>query len=326
MTHLSILTTVAVLLSTTSLALGLPQGAATPQKPVSKFRPWSSHPDCAAPATACKSDCTRAVDKLCRQDLTQENLIEKVGDCTAWYLFQPFNTAQTYETCYNTFASINDAGKPGPGGCGGSFGGALGWDANGDRTYDPAFAIYPSTGNANCMITETPSSPPLKQNMLKDNMTEVPIDSCPSTAVSRRQLPPQCFIEDGAWIMGCTAVCVAWVASLTWWTFGTGAAIGLLPCLGGCDATGFKLYKNCEKSNPDHAKLKHRRTLGAPPSAAEEQKSVCDGTEKVAFECPAVRTILLAFNQCTGKNDSEGREMSSSGTGAGTSGTGTVHF
>ena len=211
----NVLIAVTVILSAPPLTLGRPQVTDATSKNPTVFTPWSSHPDCAAPATACKSDCTQAVKNLCQKDLTTENLIETVGDCTAWYLYQFHNTIPTPDQCYSAFAYINDAGKPGPDGCGGTFGGALGWDKNGDRTNDPAFAIYPKSGNGNCMRTQTPSSPPLAQDMLPDG-TRIPIDQCPA-AVSRRQLPPPCFLESAAWTFGCTAVCVSWIASLTWW-------------------------------------------------------------------------------------------------------------
>ena len=210
--------TFAVVLSTTPLALGLPQVTDATSKNPTVFTPWSSHPDCAAPATACKSDCTKAVDSLCRKDLSTENIIETVGECTAWYLFQIGNTIPTFEQCYSAFAYINDAGKPGPDGCGGTFGGASGWDKNGDRTKDPAFAIYPKSGNGNCLRTETPDGPPLAQDMLPDG-SRIPLDNLDTctTAVSRRQLPPRCFMENGAFQFGCNAVCITWIASLTWW-------------------------------------------------------------------------------------------------------------
>ena len=218
-----ICTTLAVILYAAPFTLGLPQVTdATSQNPT-VFTPWSSHADCAAPATACKSDCTQAVKNLCEKDLTTENIIETVGECTAWYLYQIGNTLPTFDQCYSAFAYINDAGKPGPEGCGGTFGGALGWDKNGDRTHDPAFAIYPKSGNGNCMRTETPESPPLAQHMLLDG-TEIPIDQCPA-AVGRRQLEgghglkpiPRCFVENGAFQLGCNVVCISWIASLTWW-------------------------------------------------------------------------------------------------------------
>ncbi|KAL8919861.1 MAG: hypothetical protein Q9208_006594 [Pyrenodesmia sp. 3 TL-2023] len=161
-------TTLAVVFSAVPLTLGLPQITDATAKNPTVLTPWSSHPDCAAPATACKADCTKAVDSLCRKDLGTENIIETVGECTAWYLYQIGNTIPSFDQCYSAFAYINDAGKPGPDGCGGTFGGALGWDKNGDRTNDPAFAIYPKSGSGNCFKTAGDMSPPLPQDMLPD--------------------------------------------------------------------------------------------------------------------------------------------------------------
>ncbi|KAL8995918.1 MAG: hypothetical protein Q9169_004454 [Polycauliona sp. 2 TL-2023] len=305
MHHFHSLTTIIGILSAAPFALGLPQVTDATSTNPTVFTPWSSHPDCAAPASACKSDCTEAVNQLCKEDLTTENIVKSVGECTAWYLYQIGNTIPNFDQCYSAFAYINDAGKPGPDGCGGSFGGALGFDKNGDRTKDPAFAIYPKSGNGNCLRTETSSSAPLAQAML-DETTRLPIEECPS-AISRRQLP-ECAVEDLVWQTGCSAVCIAWVASLTWWTFGTGFAIGVLPCLGACDGIGWKLLKNCEKKNPDGAKLKTRQTIDAPPP------DPCPGTQSVGFECPAVRRTLLEFQKCPGAVD-DGGEAAGPGNG-----------
>ncbi|KAL8870430.1 MAG: hypothetical protein Q9174_003527 [Haloplaca sp. 1 TL-2023] len=286
-THYRVTTSLAVILSSVPSILGLPQitdvGDVTGGNPT-VFQPWSSHPECAAPRTACKTDCTQAVKNLCQKDLGTENLIETVGECTAWYLYQLGNTLPTYDQCYSSFAYINDAGKPDPDGCGGTFGGALGFDKNGDRTNDPAFAIYPTSGNGNCLSTDTPDGPPLPQNLTKQGM-EVPIDGeCP-TQVSRRD-----------------------IGNIPT-SFGTGAAIGILPCLGGCDAVGFKLLKNCEKDHPIGGKLKARQ-IGDGSLSPE-----CAGTQSVAFECQAVKQIFLDSHRCD-QASSEGEEVGSEGSGA----------
>ncbi|KAL8908908.1 MAG: hypothetical protein Q9171_005252 [Xanthocarpia ochracea] len=288
-------TTLAVVLSAAPLTLALPQNTdATANKPKSVFTPWSSDPACAAPATACKADCTRAVDNLCRKDLTTDNIIETVGECTALYMYEIGNTNPTYDQCYSTFAVINDAGKPGPDGCGGTFGGALGYDEKGDRTRDPMYAIYPKSGNGNCFKRLGDTSPPLPLDMLPDG-TRLPIDQCPA-ATSGRKLTAGagdfvgCFVEDAAWQIGCNAVCLEWVAALSFWTAGVGLAIGFLPCLGACDGVGYKLTSTCVKS---HGGDKIKARQDAPPDP-------CKNIMKVGFECPAIQQHLLAYHKCPG--------------------------
>ncbi|KAL8992719.1 MAG: hypothetical protein Q9169_006890, partial [Polycauliona sp. 2 TL-2023] len=188
----TIITTLALLLSAAPLTLGLPQaetGLATDPK---VFHPWSQHADCAAPATACKTDCTEAVKKLCQGNLglgdqLKANFVnETVGDCTVSYLYQLGNTLPTPESCYNNYAYINDAGTPGPDGCGGTFGGALGGDAQGKRTMDPVYSIMPKGGNPDCFTTlENIQKKPVPVDELPGG-TKIPLEQQCSTALSRR--------------------------------------------------------------------------------------------------------------------------------------------
>ncbi|KAL8733227.1 MAG: hypothetical protein Q9166_002244 [cf. Caloplaca sp. 2 TL-2023] len=231
----TIILALAVTLCVAPFTLALPQISDATSVNPTVFTPWSSDPACAAPATACKADCTIAVDTLCRKDLTADNIIETVGECTAWYMYNIGNTIPTYDQCYSAFAYINDAGNPGADGCGGSFGGALGWDKNGNRTMDPAFAIYPKSGNGNCFKELGDTSPPLPQDTLPD---------------------------------------------------------GWLACLGGCDATGWKLMMNCEKDQRGE-KLKARDVIPADP---------CANTMGAAFECPAIQQKLLGYHRCPGSS------------------------
>lgn len=216
----------AVLLSATvSLIAALPQvtDATSPNPTV--FWPWSSHPACVSSPTACKANCTAAVESLCAKDLKTDNLVETVGECTANYLRQIGNTVPTADQCFSAFAYINDAGKPGPNGCGGTFGGALGWDKHENRTRDPIFAIYPKGGNANCFKKLGDNGPPLPQDTLR-NGKKIPIDSCPSpTARHKRNALRtlekkaeedgflECVVEDGVWQVGCNAVCIELVVA-----------------------------------------------------------------------------------------------------------------
>lgn len=218
MTTRTLITTLAAVLWAAPLTLGLPQTTNAISISRSVFWPWSSHPDCAAPATACKADCTTAVNTLCRKDLGTDHIVETVGECTATYIYDIGNTLPGFEQCYSAFAYINDAGKPGPNGCGGTFGGALGWDEKGNRTEDPIYALYPSSGSGNCFKQPGDTSPPLPQDMLPDG-SRIPIQQCP-VAISRRNTfdTKGCTIGTAGYFAGCTAVCLAWVASLAgWW-------------------------------------------------------------------------------------------------------------
>lgn len=102
--------TLAVVLSAVSLTLGLPQITGTNPETPTVFTPWSSHPDCAA-AIACKADCTKAVDSLCRKGLVADNILKTAGECTAWYLYRTGNTIPKFDQSYSAFAYINDPGN-----------------------------------------------------------------------------------------------------------------------------------------------------------------------------------------------------------------------
>lgn len=207
------ITTLAVLLSAAPLTLGLPQTSnAVSASPV-VLVPWSSHPDCTAPATACKQDCGKAVDTICRKNLgldgevDQNYLLETVGLCTVSYIYQLGNQEPDFTKCYNTFAYINDAGKPGPDGCGGTLGGALGWDQNGNRTNDPIYAIQPKSGNTNCFTPPGKrANKPLPPDELPDG-TKLSLDEeCP-TALSRRGSAGACISGEVGLGLGCIATC-----------------------------------------------------------------------------------------------------------------------
>ncbi|KAL8766329.1 MAG: hypothetical protein Q9209_006856 [Squamulea sp. 1 TL-2023] len=296
MTTGTILTGLAALLYAASPTLALPQVTDATSNNPTVFTPWSSDPACAAPATACKADCTKAVDNLCRKDLTTPNLIETVGECTAWYLYEEGNTVPTFEQCYSAFAYINDAGKPGPDGCGGTFGGALGWNKLDARTQDPAFAIYPKFGNGNCFKKIGDTSPPLPQDTLPDG-TKIPIDQCP-VAVNRRQLGSpsalsprglaSCLVHNVAFQFGCNAVCLAWVSGMT---FGLGLGLGFLPCLGGCDVTAYKLSQN------EHC-LEEEKPGGKFKARAQKLSDPCARTLSMTWECPIAQQKILDFHKC----------------------------
>ncbi|KAL8798613.1 MAG: hypothetical protein Q9182_006525 [Xanthomendoza sp. 2 TL-2023] len=216
--------TLAVLLLASPFTAALPQVSDATSANPTVFWPWSSDPACVSSPTACKADCTTAVKTLCAKNLKEQNLMETVGGCTAHYMREIGKTIPTYDQCYSAFAYINDAGKPGPNGCGGTFGGALGWDKDDHRTVDPIFAIYPTNGNGNCFKKFGDTSPPLAQDTLL-NGAKIPLGSCPSATSRRRRDAPQifeknndiearddnlalCFVEDALWTAGCNIGCV----------------------------------------------------------------------------------------------------------------------
>ena len=299
MTTSTVIASLAVILSALPSTLGLPQVTDATSNNPTVFTPWSSDPACAAPATACKADCTQAVNQVCNNhDLTTPNIIETVGECTAWYLYEKDNTVPTPEQCYSAFAYINDAGKPGPDGCGGTFGGALGWNKLGARTQDPAFAIFPKSGNGNCFKKIGDTTPPLPQDTLPDG-TKIPIDQCPVATSRRRQLGSlgdisqrgiaSCFIHNTAFQFGCNAVCLTWVSGAT---FGLGFAIGFLPCLGGCSGVAYKLSENegCfEEDGHPGRKVKPR---------ADGISKACENAVKFSWECPVAQQAIFDYYKC----------------------------
>lgn len=80
-----------------------------------------------------------------------------------------------------------------------------------------------------------------------------------------------------------------------------GLAVGILPCLGSCTGTSLGVNLACEKI-AHHDKLKPRARL-----ALDAPSDPCEGTQSVAFECPALRQALLAYHKCPGSEpQSEG--------------------
>lgn len=217
--------TALALLLLPSLIAALPQlsDATSPNPTV--FYSWSSDPACNS--KACVADCRAAATTICDSPDLSISLNATVNDCTAFYWYDIGNTIPTKESCYSAFTYINDAGAKaaGPDGCGGTVGGALGYDKDGNRTMDPLFALYPKDGNGNCFKAPGDTSPPKAKDELS-NGDKLPMDSCPS-ATSRRRRDvlqrldkrqiPACIIEDGVWMLGCTAVCVEWVTASAWW-------------------------------------------------------------------------------------------------------------
>ncbi|KAL8831992.1 MAG: hypothetical protein Q9170_005054 [Blastenia crenularia] len=276
------------------------------------FYAWSDDPTCTS--KACISDCKAAVTEICNTaDFgTMQNAT--VGDCTAFYWYDIGNNVPTKDSCLSAYNYIINAAKPGPGACGGTIGGALGYDKLGNRTHDPLFAVYPRDGNANCFKAPGDTSPVKGKNELPNGGT-LDLDSCPDAtsrrrrsvvqSLEKRSLPP-CLIENLEWQLGCNVVCLSWVGGSLWWS-GPFIAAGALACLGGCDAVSWKLLRNCEHkaANP---KLKERAT--APVS-----KNPCENIMRFGFECPAWQHGLLSAYSCPGSSADEAGSNVGGGSG-----------
>ncbi|KAL8804214.1 MAG: hypothetical protein Q9223_005889 [Gallowayella weberi] len=312
MIHRMTMAALVVLLFTSPFTAALPQVSDATSANPTVFWPWSSDPACVSSPTACKANCTDAVKSLCAKDLKEENLTETVGECTVHYMREIGNTIPTYDQCYSAFAYINDAGKPGPDGCGGTFGGALGWDKNDNRTIDPIFAIYPTNGNGNCFKRLGDTSPPLAQDTLP-NGAKIPIGSCPSATGRRRRDALQtfekkhdiqsrddnmikCFVEDTLWTAGCNVGCVD-MAVITGSFFGLLASPLWLTCFGACTKSGWDVFKRCYHEEP--GKLKPRAKPATKPH------DPCSNINQWAFQCPAVRMGMLALHNCPGSSAAE---------------------
>ena len=200
----------------TRLIKAIPTSSLPSPYPDSVLYSWSSEPGCAT--TAKQSDCTTAFTSLCAREDLGVSGNTTVGDCTALYWYDTGNTKPTAAECTSAYTQILTA----------SIGGALGYNASKLRTNDPLYAIYPKDGNANCLKAAGDTSPVLAMNALPGGGT---LPTCPvSTSRRRRALEFVerqeqtngeedgfgCMIEDGAWTLGCTAVCLATVTTTAW--------------------------------------------------------------------------------------------------------------
>ncbi|KAL8866250.1 MAG: hypothetical protein Q9174_006411 [Haloplaca sp. 1 TL-2023] len=315
------ISTLALFLSTASLTVGLPQTPNAVSGGPAPIYPWSSHSDCAAPPTACKQHCTDAVDKICRQPLgltgddTQRNyLVETVGECTVSYVYEIGNTLPDFETCYNTFALINDKGTfADANNCGGVFGGALGNDELGNRTTDPVYTIQPKDGNSNCfMHPDNPAGKPLAIEELPGGI-KLPIgETCP-TALSRRtelnrRVKAGCVVAAVSVGTSITATCVAV-------GFGLGGPFGAAFAPFACAGAVFFATKAVANKCNGKRDLSHPTLLlDAPPTLLNARAGPlglpaddpCAMTNQLPV-CPNTRKRLLTFHGCAGK-DSTGLE------------------
>lgn len=211
-----------------SFIAALPQLSDATSPNPSVFYHRSSDPACNS--KACVADCRDAAAAVCNSPELElsPTLSVTVNDCTAYYMYEIGNTVPTKESCYAAYTRINDAGAKGagPDGCGGTVGGALGYDANGNRTNDPLFVLYPKDGNGNCFKAPGDDSPPKPREELS-NGQKLPLDSCPNATSRRRRSalqrlesrtnPAECIIGEAAYLAGCSAICIEWVTTAAWW-------------------------------------------------------------------------------------------------------------
>ena len=210
------LTVVAATLSFVYLTNAIPTASPPTPYPDSVLYSWSTEPVCTT--TASQTDCTTAYAALCAGLNLGVSANTTVGDCTALYWYDAGNTIPTAAECTAAYQQILAT----------SIGGALGYNAAKNRTNDPLYAIYPKDGNANCFKVAGDTSPVLAMNTLPNGGT---LATCPVSTSRRRALKMlerrnqaededdgviECIIEDGAWGLGCTAVCLATVTATSW--------------------------------------------------------------------------------------------------------------
>ena len=212
----------AALAATISLSNALPNqipGTAAPGNldSDSVLYAWKSNdPSCTNNAKI--ADCKTATLNICAgTDLTKNNA-STVGDCTAVYWFDAGNTIPSEATCAAAYAQILAAGV----------GGALGYNANRNRTSDPLYVVYPkSKGTGNCFKLVDDDAPVVAADVLPNGKT---LGDCPTTSrralamLEDRQNAPvdpqagvkECLVEDFVWGGACSAVCLATVVSTSW--------------------------------------------------------------------------------------------------------------
>ncbi len=273
--------------------------AAVAPYPLSVLYTWSAT-DATCKNTASKGDCTTAINQICsNKDLTQDYDVT-VGECKAIFMVDPNNSIPSKDTCTAAYTQILTAG----------IGGSLGYNDAGNRTLDPLYVIYPTSGgNGNCFKKTGDTSPVLAANVMPNGQ---PLGKCSppktSRALSPRETPvddregaKECLIEDVTWGSVCTAACMVEVALTSW--AGPFAFAGGLACFGGCEALGWKLYRNCMVNKGQNPDIFDKRALAAKPNPnfmpGGASGNVCLNLKNQwAFDCPAMEASVLGYHQC----------------------------
>ena len=209
---------------------------------------WHYSNDPACTNSACVADCRSAATAVCDQlDVLSPptHINVTVNHCQAFYLWNLGNSVATKDSCYAAFTRINDAGAKGagPNECGGTVGGALGFDQTGNRTTDPLYVLNPTDGNGNCFKAPGDNTPPIPVDQLA-NGEKLPMpDTCPSNTARRRRDALQllekrgsagtidCAVGDVMLLTGCTAQCSAWALATTWWYVFAGTYVSSRLCI-----------------------------------------------------------------------------------------------
>ena len=193
--------------------------------PESVLYVWSDDPQCVS--TTCASDCTLAYTKICNQAQLTVSYNATEGECTAFYYPIPEATPPTPDQCTASYKRILTIADQPASGCGGTVGGALGYNSSGERTSNPMYAIYPTNGNANCFKAQGDKSPVLAPNVLPNGGGTLNSSTCPVSTSRRRTLATlegrdepvdvtECAVEDGVWGFACNTVCLATVVASSW--------------------------------------------------------------------------------------------------------------
>ncbi|KAK4697395.1 hypothetical protein P7C71_g680, partial [Lecanoromycetidae sp. Uapishka_2] len=310
------LTALTITISLAHLITALPSGVSagsvvraapiTPD-PNSVLYAWSNDPACAS--TACAADCMIAAATVCNSTNLNQSYDATENACSAFYY--PGSTPPTPAQCTASFTQIVAAAQQPASGCGGTIGGALGYDSNGNRTSDPLYAIYPANGNANCFKAPGDTSPVLAPDMLPNSSAA--IQTCPDSTSRRRALDKlqgrgnagdaACALEDGVWGFSCTAICLATVVSTSWIT-GPFAAAAWLACLGGCSATGTTVFNNCAAAKGSDTRIPYNPLTNLDASSGNKRRDVeetnnpCLIIKDYSFGCPAMESGLLNHFEC----------------------------
>lgn len=236
---------ISLLAAFSSLLPCLATAAAAAGSPI--LVPWSTDPKQCFPTYTCAADCREAYKTLCAQvtahdkpkadplKLDAQRVVVK--SCLAYYHLgsnsgtsnKPFGSATACEAAFGEIITETfvDDPKNDPMRCGRPAG-AVGYDANGNRTATPLYALMPSNGNPNCFKQAGDTSPIPDIEKLRDGSM---LKTCPRSTSKRtdlavRQTPAseapsgssliKCGTEDLLTLTGCTATCIVTVLSTSW--------------------------------------------------------------------------------------------------------------
>ena len=190
----------------TLLPAPAPRIKAPPSTAQSVLYTWSDDPACASTTT--KASCVAALASICTSGGLDQSMKHAVGGCAVWYWFDAGNTIPTAAECSASYAEILATSN--------GFG-SLGYGADGMRTVEPLYAVYPTGGNGNCFKAPGDTSPVLAMDKLPDGKTS--LKQC-GGAMTKRDLEERgagvCVIENVGWQAFCNGVCLSTVIATSW--------------------------------------------------------------------------------------------------------------